>query len=65
MLIEITNYYAQPGRADAVLEQRRRTTALRVWLGLPAGRIFRKLGGDGPDVRWECAFASRAAMSLS
>ena len=21
---------------------------------------FRKLEGDGPDVRWECSFASRA-----
>ena len=60
MLIEITNYYAQAGRADAVLEQRRRATALRVRLGLPAGRTFRKLEGDGPDVRWECVFATRA-----
>ena len=61
MLVEITNYYARPGQADAVLEQRRLTTALRVRLGLVPGRIFRKLEGAGPDVRWECAFPSRAA----
>ena len=60
MVIEITNYYARPGQAAAVLEQRRRTTELRVKLGLPAGRIFTKLEGSGPDVRWECTFASRA-----
>ena len=60
MIIEITNYYARPGQATAVLEQRRRTSELRVRLGLPAGRIFSKIEGAGPDVRWECAFASRA-----
>ena len=60
MLMEITNYYARPGQADSVLEQRRRATAVRVRLGLPPGRIFRKLEGAGPDVRWECAFETRA-----
>lgn len=60
MVIEITNYYARPGQAAAVLEQRRQTSALRTRLGLPAGRIFSKIEGAGPDVRWECAFASRA-----
>lgn len=60
MVIEITNYYALPGHADAVLAQRRRASEIRARLGLPAGRIFRKLEGAGPDVRWECAFDSRA-----
>jgi hypothetical protein len=61
MVIEITNYYALPGRAEAVLAQRRRASEVRVRLGLPAGRIFTKLEGAGPDVRWECAFDTRAA----
>ena len=61
MVIEITNYYALPGRAEAVLAQRRRATAVRLKLGLPAGRTFCKLEGAGPDVRWECTFDSRAA----
>jgi len=61
LLVEITNYYARPGQAAAVLEQRRLATTLRVRLGLVPGRIFRKLEGSGPDVRWECTFANRAA----
>jgi hypothetical protein len=60
MVIEITNYYALPGRADAVLAQRRQASEIRARLGLPAGRIFKKLEGAGPDVRWECVFDSRA-----
>lgn len=60
MVIEITNYYALPGRADAVLAQRRHASEIRARLGLPAGRIFKKLEGAGPDVRWECVFDSRA-----
>jgi len=60
MIIEITSYYARPGAAAAVLEKRRRTSQLRVRLGLPGGRIFSKVEGPGPDVRWECTFASRA-----
>lgn len=61
MVIEITNYYALPGQFEAVLAQRKRASQVRVDLGLPAGRIFRKLEGAGPDVRWECYFENRAA----
>ena len=60
MVIEITNYYALPDCAEAVLAQRRRASEIRARLGLPVGRIFKKLEGAGPDVRWECAFESRA-----
>ncbi|VTU39980.1 hypothetical protein H4CHR_04888 [Variovorax sp. PBS-H4] len=59
MVIEITNYYALPGSVEAVLAQRRLATEIRAQLGLPPGRIFRKLEGAGPDVRWECVFDSR------
>lgn len=61
MVIEITNYYARPGQVEAVLAQRRQASAVRVRLGLAPGRIFRKLEGAGPDVRWECVFETRAA----
>jgi hypothetical protein len=59
LIVEITHYYARPGQAEAVLEQRRHATALRVRLGLAPGRIFRKLEGAGPDARWECSYATR------
>ena len=59
MIVEITNYYPRPGEAQGVLEQRRQANAIRAKLGLVPGRIFRKLEGAGPDVRWECTFATR------
>lgn len=58
MIVEVTNYYAKPGTADEVLIHRRRGSALREALGLPPGKIFVKVSGDGPDVRWECSFAT-------
>ena len=61
MIVEITNYYALPGKIEGVLSQRLHASAIRTRLGLPAGRIFKKLEGPGPDVRWECAFETRAA----
>ncbi len=61
MIIETTNYFAREGQADAVLTQRRKASALRRDLGLDPGRIYVKLEGAGPDVRWECRFPSREA----
>ncbi|MEJ8814759.1 hypothetical protein WKW77_27055 [Variovorax ureilyticus] len=61
MIVETTNYYALPGQSSAVLAQRRHASAIRTRLGLPAGRIFTKLEGAGPDVRWECTFDTREA----
>ena len=60
MIVESTHYYARPGQEEAVLAQRRAANDLRMRLGLPPGRIFRKVDGTGPDVRWECPFATRA-----
>lgn len=60
MIVEATNYFARSGMAGEVLEQRRRATAIRISLGLSAGRILVKSEGDGPDVRWECDFAGAA-----
>jgi dipeptidyl aminopeptidase/acylaminoacyl peptidase len=60
MIVERTHYYAKPGLAEQVLAIRRRATLVRIALGLPAGKIRAKAGGDGPDVTWECAFASEA-----
>jgi len=62
MIVEATNYFARDGMAEAVLERRREGSRLRERLGLPAGRIFVNRGGQGADVRWECAFADEAAF---
>jgi len=60
MIVERTHYYAKPGLAEQVLATRRRASLVRITIGLPAGKIRAKAGGDGPDVTWECAFASEA-----
>ncbi len=63
MMIERTHYYAKSGRAEEALAIRRRASLIRIAIGLPAGRIRAKLGGDGPDVTWECAFAGEREHS--
>ena len=63
-IVERTQYYAKPGLAAEVLDVRRKASAVRLAIGLPAGEIFvRHPGGDGsePDVAWQCAFADGAA----
>lgn len=63
MIVETTNYFAKPGRADAVLERRREGSRLRRALGLASGCILVNRGGAGPDVRWECSFVDEAAFA--
>ena len=63
-IVERTQYYAKPGLAAEVLDVRRKASAVRLAIGLPAGEIFVKHpGGDGsePDVAWQCTFADGAA----
>ena len=63
-IVERTHYYAKPGLAAEVLDLRRKASAVRLSIGLPAGEIFVKHpGGDGsePDVAWQCTFADVAA----
>jgi len=64
MIVERTQYFANPGLAADVLNLRRKACAVRLSIGLPAGEIFVKhSGGDGsePDVAWQCIFADAAA----
>lgn len=58
MLIETTNYFAKAGGVAEVLAQRQHVTQIRRQLGLPPGRILTKVSGGGPDVAWQCTFAS-------
>jgi hypothetical protein len=64
MIVERTQYFANPGLAAEVLDVRRKACAVRVSIGLPAGEVFVKHpSGDGsePDVAWQCTFADVAA----
>ena len=64
LIVERTQYFAKPGLAAEVLDVRRKASAVRLSIGLPAGEIFVKQpGGDGsePDVAWQCTFADVAA----
>ena len=64
MIVERTQYFAKPGLATEVLDLRRKASAVRLSIGLPAGEIFIKHpSGDGsePDVAWQCTFADAAA----
>ena len=60
MFVERTHYYAKPGRSEDVLRTRCRASEVRARLGLPPGTIFARVGpaGEGPDLTWECAFAT-------
>lgn len=63
MYVERTHYYAKPGLRDDVLQTRRDASEVRRRIGLDPGTIH--VAGDGaeegPDVQWECSFASRRA----
>ncbi len=64
LIVERTQYFAKPGLAAEVLDVRRKASAVRLSIGLPAGEIFVKHpGGDGsePDVAWQCTFADVVA----
>lgn len=56
-------YYAKPGKADEVLSHRQHVSDVLEKLGLPRGRVMRRLGGsdEEPDVMWECEFPNVAA----
>lgn len=64
MIISYNFYYARPGNAAAVLQQRIKASHVRTQLGLPRGRTISKLegGDDWPDVIWRLDFADMAAQ---
>jgi hypothetical protein len=58
------SYYAKPGKADEVFSQRQHASDVLEKLGLPRGRVMRRMGGsdEDPDVMWECEFPDGAAL---
>lgn len=64
MIVSYNFYYARPGNAAAVLQQRIRASDVRAQLGLPRGRTISKIEGgdvegrdDFPNVIWRLDFA--------
>ena len=62
MYVERTHYYAKSGKIGDVRETRRRACDVRDALGLPRGTVYHKVSPeeDGPDVTWQCDFATLA-----
>jgi len=58
-VMEQTSYFAKPGFADRVYEHRLHVSDVRQRMGLPAGRVSRRVGGTGdvPDVIWQLAYS--------
>ena len=53
------HYYPKPGRESEVYEWRLHASDVRAKLGLPKGRVLRKINGTGgPYVIWECEYVS-------
>jgi hypothetical protein len=65
MIVSYNFYYAKPGNAAAVLQQRIKASDVRAQLGLPRGRIISKVKGEGdwPDVIWRLDFADMATQN--
>jgi hypothetical protein len=63
-IIEQTAYYAKPGIANKVFEHRILANQVRVKIGLPQGRVWRRVGGEGdlPDVLWQVEYPDQGAM---
>ena len=64
-VISYNFYYARPGNADAVLDQRLRASDVRVNLGLSRGRTTSKIQGaeDFADVIWRLDFADMSGQN--
>lgn len=64
-VIEQTAYFAKPGLADKVYEHRMHAGEVRKKIGLPVGRVFRRVGGTGelPDVIWQLEYTDQEALN--
>ena len=62
-IVVLNMYYAKPGMEDEVLQTRQNASRIRASIGLPRGRILRRINDadDLPDVLWECEFPDIAA----
>ncbi|MVM29314.1 hypothetical protein GO755_04660 [Spirosoma sp. HMF4905] len=55
-------YFPKPGKEEEVFKWRLHASEVRAKLGLPKGRVLKKLSGSGgPFVIWECQYPSLEA----
>lgn len=55
-------YFPKPGKEEEVYQWRLHASDVRAKLGLPKGRVLKKLSGTGgPFVIWECEYPSLEA----
>ena len=55
-------YFPKPGKEEEVYQWRLHASDVRAKLGLPKGRVLKKLSGTGgPYVIWECEYSSLEA----
>jgi Tol biopolymer transport system component len=64
-IIERTEYWALPGKADEVYRWRLHACDVREKLGLPRGQVFRRQGDSAtlPDVVWQVEYPDEAARA--
>jgi hypothetical protein len=62
-VIEQTEYWARPGKAEEVYRWRIHACVVREKLGLPRGRVFRRQNSSNtlPDVVWQIEYPDEAA----
>jgi hypothetical protein len=55
-------YYPEPGKEAEVYKLRLQASEVRAKLGLPKGRVLKKVDGlGGPYIIWECDYPTPAA----
>lgn len=62
-VIEQTQYWAKPGKAEEVFQWRLHASDVREKIGLPRGRVLRRQGASEtlPDVVWQIEYPNEAA----
>jgi hypothetical protein len=62
-VIEQTEYWAKPGKAEEVYRWRLHACDVREKIGLPRGRVFRRQGDSAtlPDVVWQIEYPNEVA----
>ena len=64
-IIVQNHYYPKEGKEKEVYEWRLHASGVRSGLGLPKGRVLRRISGENkPYVIWECEYASMETREI-